>query len=301
MGLCFSIISQGTIGVIETCGKYEREADAGCNFLIPCFQTVAYEVNLRTQQIIIKVDTKTSDNVFCTIEIAIFYKIKPANVQNFVYEISDFKTLISSSVQNCVRSFLCTFTLDEAFIQKQEISNQIHNMLNSEFGKYGITFEQVGVNDIEPNKQVRDAMNKKLEAEKLREANIAQAEAEKFTQITKAEARAITMIKEAEADAQVKKLQGVGIASQREEIAKGFGNSLKDIVDLQLGLDPNEVTGLIQNMLYIDMMKHVGSSSRSNLVFLPADPKTSMNSVEEKIMIPSMNNMLGSKYDDRVD
>lgn len=284
MGLCFSCISQGEVALIETFGKFSREEDPGCFFLIPCAQRVAHVIDMRQQQFIVNVDTKTRDDVFCKVQVAIIYAIKRSQIQNYVYEVNNPKVMINSSVQNTVRSILCTYNLDDAFVEKDAMSNSIRNQLTNEYGKYGIAFSCVLINDIEPAPKVREAMNEKQAQERLRSAQMALAEAKKFTLIAESEANAIASIKNAEADAEVKMLAGKGIARQRIEIATGFAQSIEEIKRLNPELTENIITTMIQNMLYIDMLKSVGASSKSNIVFLPANNEIKDNDV----MVPTL-------------
>jgi regulator of protease activity HflC (stomatin/prohibitin superfamily) len=284
MGLCFSCINQGSVGLIETCGRFSREEDPGCFCLIPCVQTLAYTVDVRQQQMYVTVDTKTKDDVFCKVQVAIIYSVNRNNVQNYVYEIRNPGAMIDSTVQNVVRRVLCNISLDEAFSEKEEMSNEVKMQLTNEYSKYGFNFANIMINDIEPEAKIRSAMNEKQTQARLRQAAVDQAEAKKFTLIAEAEANAEASIKNAEADAKVKILAGKGIAGQRIEIAAGFGQSIEEIKRLNPELSESMITEMIQNMLYIDMLKAVGGASKSNLVFLPANNEVS----SKDIMMPSL-------------
>lgn len=282
MGLCFGIVSQSNVSLIETCGRFSRTEDPGCFCLIPCVQEVARTINLKQHQYIIRVDTKTKDDVFCVIKVAIFYAVKRAQVQNLVYEIGNYQDMMDSSVQDIVRSILSLYTLDDAFREKNALSDAVRTQLTNQYSNFGLTINNVLINDIEPDPKVRSAMNEKQAQERLRHAQLAKAEAEKATLIAAAEANAIASVRNAEADAQVKILAGQGIAGQRREIAAGFGRSIEEVKKLNPQLDENLITNMIQNMLYVDMLKSVGSSSKSNIVFLPANNEIKM----EETLIP---------------
>ena len=108
MGNCFPcvVIDQGRMGILETLGKYSRILRPGLNCIIPCVQNVRYQYDMRQTQMKIEVSTKTHDNVFCDVEIGIFYGLKPAEVNDFAYQISDFKTQVESVVQDQGKIFI---------------------------------------------------------------------------------------------------------------------------------------------------------------------------------------------------
>lgn len=293
MGICFSIVDQGSLGLVETCGKFSREENPGCVCLIPCVQQVAHIIDMRQQQLLVVVDTKTHDDVFCKVKVAIIYSIKRNQVQTYIYGINGPLRMIDSSVQNIVRSILCTYKLNDAFVQKVAMSNEIQNQLVTEFGIYGIAFSSVLINDIEPDPKVRSAMNEKQAQERLREAQMAAAEAEKFTMIAKAEAESIASLKRAEADADVKILNGKGVAGQRRELAIGFSQSIDEIKKTNSELDAGTITDLIQSLLYMDTVKAIGSSSKSNLVFLPSpSPSSSSTDMRNNAITSSLINKI---------
>jgi len=293
MGLCFSVIGQGNLGLVETCGKFSREENPGCVCLIPCVQQVAYTVDMRQQQLLVIVDTKTNDDVFCKVKVAIIHNIKRNQVQTYIYGINGALKMIDSSVQNIVRSILCTYKLNDAFIQKTAMSNEIQNQLITEFGGYGIAFSSVLITDIEPDQKVRSAMNEKQAQERLREAQMAAAEAEKFTMVAKAEAESIAALKRAEADAEVKILNGKGVAGQRRELAIGFSQSMEEIKKTNDDLNAAAITDLIQSLLYMDTVKSIGGSSKSNLVFLPSPSHETKNGdIKNNIISSSLINKI---------
>lgn len=271
------VIEQGKMGVLETLGKYSRNLNPGLNCVVPCFQNLHYVYDMRQSQIKIDVSTKTHDNVFCNVEIAIFYNLKANEVQAFAYHIQEFRDMIESVVMDQVRSILCKVTLDESFETKQEITSIIKDSLDANFGGFGLNFTSVIVNDIVPDKNVREAMNEINRQARLRVAVESEADAKK-TQLIKA----------AEAEAEAKKLSGIGLAEQRKAIVDGLTSSISNFVE-NVDINPQQVMQIVMMNQYFDTLKELGANQKSSCVFVPNNPDHS-DQINQQIISASLIN-----------
>eukprot|EP01102_Stenamoeba_stenopodia_P019898 TRINITY_DN7607_c0_g1_i2.p1 TRINITY_DN7607_c0_g1~~TRINITY_DN7607_c0_g1_i2.p1 ORF type:complete len:288 (+),score=65.45 TRINITY_DN7607_c0_g1_i2:142-1005(+) len=261
MGLCFTTIEQSTVGLIEGCGKFDRLARPGLVCLNPCTESVAGRVSLRVQQLEVRVETKTQDNVFVTVVVAVQYHVIPDRVYDAYYKLSMPHTQIQAYVFDAVRSFVPRLPLDGVFESKEDIANAVKQELSKTMDNYGYFIVQALVIDIEPDPTVKRAMNEINAAQRLRVAATDKAEAEK-----------ILKVKQAEAEAESKFLSGQGIARARKAIVEGLRDSVTEFTEAVPGATSQHVMDLILMTQYFDALKDIGSNGHASTIFIPHSP-----------------------------
>merc|ERR1712129_159482 len=149
--------------------------------------------------------TKTKDNVFVRVDVAVQQSVNKDNVMDAMYKLADVSAQIDSYVSDVVRSTVPHMTLDEAFEKKDNVSNAVQQKLQKEMAAYGFIIQKALVTELVPNAEVVRSMNEINKQKRLRDAAIMAAEGEK-----------VRVVKAAEASADAAQLQGEGIARQRE-------------------------------------------------------------------------------------
>jgi regulator of protease activity HflC (stomatin/prohibitin superfamily) len=259
--LALYVVRQQTFAVIERWGKFARVVGPGVHGKIPIAERVAGRVSIRVQELNVKIRTKTNDNVFVDLLIAVQYFVDGQDkVWDAFYKLTDPKQQMESWIFDNVRAKVPTMSLDSVFENKDEIAKEIEDSLGIRLGEYGYKLVRALVNDIQPDAGVADAMNEINKQQRLRVA----AEYE-------GEARKIIVIKGAEADARSKELSGEGVAKQRIAIVAGLRESVKDASDA-LGVDPQSVMTLVLMTQYYDMLTDVGKNAETNTILLPHSP-----------------------------
>jgi regulator of protease activity HflC (stomatin/prohibitin superfamily) len=259
IALAIFVVRQQTFAVVERWGKFSRVGSPGVNFKIPIAERVAGRVSIRVQELDVKIRTKTNDNVFVDLLIAVQYFIDGKDkVWDAFYKLTDPKQQMESWIFDNVRAKVPTMSLDSVFENKDEIAKEIEDSLGVRLGEYGYKLVRALVNDIQPDKGVADAMNEINKQQRLRVAAEYEGEAKK-----------IIVIKEA--DARSKELSGEGIAKQRIAIVAGLRESVKDASDA-LGVDPQSVMTLVLMTQYYDMLTDVGKNADTNTILLPHSP-----------------------------
>jgi len=183
--------------VVQRFGKFVRVAGAGLNFKVPWIEQVVAKVDLRVQQLDVKMETKTKDNVFVAIPVSIQYHVLPEAVYEAYYKLSDPKEQIGSFVFNVILGHVPKMNLDEAFEQQNAIATAVKQELDGVMAGFGYGIVKALVTDIIPDPKVKAAMNDINAARREQEAANARGEAEK-----------ILKVKQAEAEAMSKQLQG---------------------------------------------------------------------------------------------
>ena len=257
----FFTVDTNTVAVVQRLGKFKNIASAGLNLKVPFIDKVEGRVSLRVQQLNVDVETKTKDNVFVKAVVAVQYFVSPENVYNAFYKLSNPKRQIESYVFDAVRAEVPKMDLDEVFDNKDQISDTVKSELGEAMNDYGYGIVKSLVTDIDPDSKVKDSMNEINAARRLRVAAEEKGEADKILEV-----------KKAEAEAEAKKLQGEGIANQRQAIIHGLQSSVAEFKEAVEGADAMTVMQLVLMTQYFDTIKEVGSNSGANTIMMPHSP-----------------------------
>lgn len=250
------VVRQQTARVVERFGRFRRVLLPGLCFVIPFIDRVSSPVSLRIVQLDIKVDTKTEDNVFVKVPVAVQYQVNPDKVKEAFYKLEDPQEQIESYVFDIVRAEVPRKSLDALFLSKDDISEAVQESLQKVMDEYGFIIRRSLITDITPDAKVAAAMNSINAAKRNREA----AEHE-------AEAARIKLVAAAAAEAESKKLQGEGTAAQRKAIAQGIAESVRILHES--GVSEREANAILLATQYFDMQQSLGNASHTNTIFSP--------------------------------
>ena len=254
-------VQQQSRAIIERFGKYVRTANPGLNFKIPYIESIIQRVSLRVQQLLVEVDTKTLDNVFVKISVAVQYRVVEGSEADSYYKLQDHVQQISSYVLDVVRAKVPKMSLDEVFEKKDDIGTAVKSELDVSMKIYGFEIPNALVTDVNPADNVKAAMNEIQTQQRLQVAAAAKGEANK-----------ILVVKNAEAEAESKRLQGEGIAKQRRAIVDGLRESIAAFTDKVSTVNEHEVLNLVLLTQYFDTLKEIGVSSGSKVILTPHAP-----------------------------
>jgi regulator of protease activity HflC (stomatin/prohibitin superfamily) len=255
------VVNQQTAVVVQNFGKFSRVALPGLNFKLPFVETIAGRLNLRVQQLDVRVETKTEDNVFVHVIVAVQYHVLAEKVYDAFYRLSDPGTQITAYVFDVVRARVPRLKLDDVFEKKDEIADAVKDELAHVMSEFGYGILKALVTDIDPDHKVKDAMNEINAAQRLRVAATEKGEAER-----------ILKVKAAEAEAQSKALQGKGIADQRKAIVEGLRESVDTFQRSVPGATAQDIMNLVLMTQYFDTLKEIGGNARSTTILLPHSP-----------------------------
>lgn len=253
----FQVHTQENV-IVERFSKFLRVAGPGLNVKAPFIDSLTKPISLRVQQLEVNIETKTKDNVFVTVPVAVQYVVDQHAVVDAYYKLSDPEDQIRSYVFDTVRSALSGLTLDTAFESKDDIANTVEQRLSQSMAEYGFRIVNTLVTDISPDPRVRDSMNSINAAQRERDAAQALAEADKIKRVT-----------QAEAEAESKRLQGEGVAAQRKAIAMGIAEQYEMLRAAGIERTAEQLLLMTQ---YFDTLQDVARNGRSNVLLLPSNP-----------------------------
>jgi len=276
----FFTVKQQTSAVVERFGKFNAIRHSGLQLKIPIIDRIAGKINLRIQQLDVIIETKTKDNVFVKMKVSVQFKVIQERVYEAFYKLEYPHDQITSYVFDVVRAEVPKLKLDDVFERKDDIAIAVKRELNDAMLTYGYDIINTLITDIDPDIQVKNAMNR-----------INAADREKTAAEYEAEAQRIRIVAKAKAEAESKRLQGQGIADQRREIARGLVESV-DVLN-QVGINSQEASALIVVTQHYDTLQSIGSDTNSNLILLPNSPQAGSDMLNNMVASFTASNQVG--------
>jgi regulator of protease activity HflC (stomatin/prohibitin superfamily) len=278
----FFIINQQTAGVIERFGKFHSIRQSGLQLKIPIIDRIAGKLSLKIQQLDVVIETKTKDDVFVKIKVSVQYKVIKEKVYDAFYKLDFPHEQITSYVFDVVRAEVPKMILDDVFLKKDDIAIAVKSELNVAMMEYGYDIIKTLVTDIDPDAQVKEAMNR-----------INASEREKVAAQFEGDAARILIVEKAKAEAESKRLQGQGIADQRREIARGLEESVS--VLNKVDINSQEASALIVVTQHYDTLQSIGQETNSNLILLPNSPQAGSDMLNNMVASFTASNQIGEE------
>lgn len=276
----FFIVKQQTAAIIERFGRFHSIRHSGLHLKIPLIDRIAGRLSLKIQQLDVIIETKTLDDVFVRLKVSVQYKVIRDKVYDAFYKLDYPHDQITSYVFDVVRAEVPKMKLDDVFVKKDDIALAVKAELNDAMSDYGFDIIKTLVTDIDPDAQVKEAMNR-----------INASEREKIAAQFEGDAARILIVEKAKAEAESKRLQGQGIADQRREIARGLEESVE--VLNKVGINSQEASALIVVTQHYDTLQAIGGETNSNLILLPNSPQAGSNMLNDMVASFTASNQIG--------
>ncbi|WP_298779401.1 SPFH domain-containing protein [uncultured Polaribacter sp.] len=276
----FFMVKQQTAAIIERFGKFKIIRHSGLQAKIPLVDRVAGKLSLKIQQLDVIVETKTLDDVFVKLKVSVQFKVIRDKVYDAFYKLDYPHDQITSYVFDVVRAEVPKMKLDDVFVKKDDIAIAVKSELNDAMMTYGYDIIKTLVTDIDPDAQVKEAMNR-----------INASEREKIAAQFEGDAQRILIVERAKAEAESKRLQGQGIADQRREIARGLEESVE--VLNKVGINSQEASALIVVTQHYDTLQSIGQETNSNLILLPNSPQAGSQMLNDMVASFTASNQIG--------
>jgi len=276
----FFTVKQQTAVIIERFGKFHSIRQSGLHLKIPLVDRISGRLSLKIQQLDVIIETKTLDDVFVRLKVSVQYKVIKDKVYEAFYKLDYPHDQITSYVFDVVRAEVPKMKLDDVFVRKDDIAIVVKSELNEVMTDYGYDIIKTLVTDIDPDAQVKEAMNR-----------INASEREKIAAQFEGDAARILIVEKAKAEAESKRLQGQGIADQRREIARGLEESVE--VLNKVGINSQEASALIVVTQHYDTLQSIGQQTNSNLILLPNSPQAGSQMLNDMVASFTASNQIG--------
>ena len=279
------VVKQSEVYVIERLGKFHKIADAGLTLIFPFIDHVRSVVSLKQQTMDVTPQSViTKDNVTITIDTVVFYQIM--DPVKAVYEIESLQKGIAYIAITTIRDIVGKMDLDATFSSRDAINNQLRDVLDEATDKWGCKVDRVEIKDIKPPADIRDAMEKQMNAERNKRAIILEAEGKRQADITLAEGTKQSTIlnAEAERESSIRRAQGIreskileaeGNAEAIKKVAEAKAEEIKMVYGAIMAAKPDDKLVAIKSL---EALKDV-SNGTANKVFIPFDATKAMGAL----------------------
>jgi regulator of protease activity HflC (stomatin/prohibitin superfamily) len=304
------IVQQAETIIIERLGQYHRTLESGLNIIIPIIDkprdidwrymrtdptgrniyltTKTSKIDLReTVYDFPKQNVITKDNVNIEINALVYFQI--IDPMKSLYEISNLPDAIQKITQTTLRNVIGEMDLDESLVSRDTVNGRLRIILEEATNKWGVKINRVELQDIMPPKDIQEAMEKQMRAERERRATILNSEAskkatvlesegQKESQINKAEGekRSSVLRAEGQAEAAIKSAEGQAVA--RIRTAEAEADAIKKIGEAVAKTNADPTQYLIA-MRYIDALKEMTSGKDNKIVYLPYEATAALGSL----------------------
>jgi len=283
--LTIKVVKQSEVYVIERFGKYHKTAQAGLNFILPFVDKVRAIVSMKQQTMDIPPQgVITKDNVTITIDTVVFYQI--IDPVKAVYEIESLQKGIGYIAITTIRDIVGRTDLDNTFSSRDVINSQLREVLDDATDRWGCKVDRVEIKDIKPPIDIRDAMEKQMNAERTKRAAILEAEGIRQYDITIAEGKKASAILEAEADRESSIRRAQGSRESKILEAEGTADAIKKVADAKareielvytsiMNAKPDDRLVAIKSLEALEKI----SQGPANKIFIPFDTSKTLGSI----------------------
>ncbi len=292
------VVPQSETRVVERLGRFHSVLSPGLNFIIPFVdrpkviytrrietvggrhfaRTVTTDViDLReqvydfpSQQVI------TRDNVTTEINALLYFQI--TDPKKAVYEIDNLPNAIEKLTQTSLRNVIGELELDETLTSRDTINTKLQAILDEATNKWGVKVNRVELQDITPPESVRVAMEKQMQAERNRRAEILNAEGEKQSLILRSEGEKASRINEAEAHKQSEILRAEGAAQAIILNAQAEADAIRRVAEA-VAAGQTDPAAYILAMKYIETLGEMTSGKDNKTVYIPYEASSVLSSL----------------------
>ncbi|MEW6723945.1 MAG: SPFH domain-containing protein [Bacillota bacterium] len=260
------LIQQSQVGIVERLGRFHKKAERGLNILVPFIDRMRALIELREQVIDYPPQPViTKDNVTMSIDTVIYFQVTDA--VKYTYEIANPRSAIEYLTATTLRNIIGDLDLDETLTSRDMINTRLRVILDEATDKWGIKVNRVELKNINPPRDIQDAMEKQMRAERERREAILRAEGEKRSSILRAEGEREAAIARAEGQKQAAILAAQGEAEAILAVQRAKAEGLKAVYGAIKEIDP---TQQVVSLRALEALERVADGQATKLI-VPTD------------------------------
>ncbi|MGE0200806.1 MAG: SPFH domain-containing protein [Candidatus Melainabacteria bacterium] len=267
------IVRQSTVGVVERLGQFQNVRNAGLTMLIPFIDTMT-TVDMREQVVSLPSQPViTRDNVTMNIDAVIYFQV--TDPFRATYEISNLVNAVEKLALTTIRNVIGEMNLDETLSSRDDINNKLQIVLDEATGKWGLKVNRVEMKDINPPRDIEEAMQKQMRAEREKRAIILLAEGEKESKIRSAEGEKQSQILQAEGKREAQIREAEGHAQAIRLVQEAEADMTRTVF---AAINESHPSKELLQLKYLEALQKV-SEGRSNTLILPYESAAFMGAL----------------------
>jgi regulator of protease activity HflC (stomatin/prohibitin superfamily) len=261
------VIPQNRVGIVQRFGRYHRTAESGLTFVVPVMDRMLPKTDLREQVVSFQPQAViTNDNVGMQISTVVYYQVVDARASE--YEVANFHLALEQITQTTLRNVIGNLQLDQTLTSRDEINSKLRSVLDEVTEKWGIRITRVELKEIIPPRDIQQAMEKQMQAERTRRASILTAEGDKKAAILKAEGEKASSILKAEGDQKAAVLRAEGDAEAYRNVQ---GAQIEMTGALFERLENSDLSPESLRYLYLKALPEMAKGPASKLFVVPSE------------------------------
>jgi len=206
------VVPQSRVGIVQRFGRYHRTAQSGLAFVVPIMDQMLPKTDLREQVVSFQPQAViTNDNVGMQISTVVYYRVVDARAAE--YEVANVQVALEQITQTNLRNVIGNLSLDKTLVSRDEINARLRTVLDEVTEGWGIRVTRVELKEIIPPRDIQQAMEKQMQAERTRRAAILTAEGDKRSSVLKAEGEKESAILRAQGEKESEVLRAEGEAA----------------------------------------------------------------------------------------
>ena len=258
-----NVVKQYERIVMFTFGTYTGTKEPGLVWLWPFINNGSTTVDMREIPVAIPRQTSiTRDNAPLDIDFFVYMRVMEGRPQDTILNVSDYRAAAQALSMTTLRAVVGEMDLDDVLSKRERINNQLQAKLDEVTANWGVKVTRVEIKEVEPPRDVQDAMNRQLSAERTRRAAVTEAEGDRDAEINRAQGERNASILRAEGARQAEILVAEGDREAEILRSQGFSLGMQTINEVAAGVDPKTM-----NLKYFDTLKDIGASASTKYIF----------------------------------
>ncbi len=258
-----NVVKQYQRLVVFTFGTFTGVRGPGLRWIWPFINNGTSTVDLREVPVMIPRQTSiTRDNAPIDIDFFVYMRVLEDRPQDTILSVSDFRSAAQSLAMTTLRAVVGEMDLDDVLSKRERINSQLQVKLDEVTGNWGVKVTRVEIKEVEPPRDVQDAMNRQLSAERTRRAAVTEAEGDRDAEINRAEGDKQSAILRAQGNREATILEAEADRQAAILRAEGFSIGMERINAVASQADPRTMS-----LQYFDTLKDIGSSASTKFIF----------------------------------